>query len=163
MNLSYDPVEQRMKAAQFGNIVRDAPYWEAVFEARLAHKLEGLGYVIERRGGKDWEIAGVPRSVIGKFSKRTDEIETEAERLGIVDPNRKGELGAKTRQSKKKRLTPDQLRMEWDRQLTDPERQRWQWCIAERSRPVTGSRTRKPWPMRFTIVSSGNRSCPNES
>ena len=123
MNLSYDPVEQRMKAAQFGNIVRDAPYWEAVFEARLAHKLEGLGYVIDRRGGKEWEIAGVPQSVIGKFSKRTDEIETEAERLGIVDPNRKGELGAKTRQSKKKGLTPDQLRKEWDRQLTDPERQ----------------------------------------
>jgi len=122
MNLSFDPIEQRMKAAQFGNIVRDAPYWESVFEARLAHKLEGLGYVIDRRGGKEWEIAGVPQSVISKFSKRTDEIETEAERLGIIDPNRKGELGAKTRQSKKKGLTPDQLRKEWGRQLTDPER-----------------------------------------
>ncbi len=123
MNLSYDPIEERIKAAQFGRIVRDAPYWEAVFEARLAHKLEGLGYVIDRRGGKEWEIAGVPQSAITKFSKRTNEIETEAERLGIVDPSRKGELGAKTRASKKKGLTPDQLRKEWDRQLTEHERQ----------------------------------------
>ena len=123
MNLTYDPVERRIKAAQFGDLKRDAPYWEAAFETRLAHKLEGLGYAIDRRGGKEWEIAGVPRSVIDKFSKRTDEIETQAERLGIVDADRKGELGARTRAAKGEGLTPDQLRGEWDRQLTDPERQ----------------------------------------
>ena len=123
MNLTYDPVERRLKAAQFGDLKRDAPYWEAVFEARLAHKLEGLGYAIDRRGGKAWEIAGVPQSVLDKFSKRTDEIETEAERLGITDADRKGELGARTRHAKGKGLTPQQLRQEWDRQLTDPERQ----------------------------------------
>ena len=61
----------------------------------------GLGYVIDRRGGKEWEIAGVPQSVIGKFSKRTGEIRQKPS-AGIVDPERKGELGAKTRQSKKK-------------------------------------------------------------
>ena len=123
MNLTYDPVERRLKAAQFGDLKRDAPYWEAVFEARLAHKLEGLGYAIDRRGGKEWEIAGVPQSVLDKFSKRTDEIETEAERQGITDADRKGELGARTRHAKGKGLTPRQLRQEWDRQLTDPERQ----------------------------------------
>ena len=123
MNLTYDPVERRLKAAQFGDLKRDAPYWEAAFEARLAHKLEGLGYAIDRQGGKAWEIAGVPQSVLDKFSKRTDEIETEAERLGITDADRKGELGARTRHAKGKGLTPQQLRQEWDRQLTDPERQ----------------------------------------
>lgn len=123
MNLTYDPVERRLKAAQFGDLKRDAPYWEAVFEARLAHKLEGLGYAIDRQGDKAWEIAGVPQSVLDKFSKRTDEIETEAERLGITDADRKGELGARTRHAKGKGLTPQQLRQEWDRQLTDPERQ----------------------------------------
>ena len=49
MNLTYDSVERRLKAAQFGDLKRDAPYWEAVFEARLAHKLEGLGYAIDRQ------------------------------------------------------------------------------------------------------------------
>ena len=123
MNLTYDPVERRLKAAQFGDLKRDAPYWEAAFEARLAHKLEGLGYAIDRRGGKEWEIAGVPQSVIDKFSKRTDEIETQAGRLGITDADRKAELGAKTRATKGKALSPDQLRKEWDRQLTEGERQ----------------------------------------
>lgn len=42
MNLTNDPEEHRFKAAQFGQIVRDAPYWEAVFEARLAFKEKGV-------------------------------------------------------------------------------------------------------------------------
>ena len=60
--------------------------------------------------------------MIEKFSKRKDEIETEAERQGIVDARRKAELGAKTRSRKQKELTPEQLRAAWDAQLTDDER-----------------------------------------
>lgn len=85
-----------------------------------------MGYVIDRRGGKAWEIAGVPQSVIDKFSKRTDEVEAEhADRL-LNDPDyrpgNKHELGAKTRSRKRKELTPDELRKEWGGQLTDDER-----------------------------------------
>jgi conjugative relaxase-like TrwC/TraI family protein len=125
-NATYDPVEQRIKAGQFGNIKRDAEYYTAAFYSRLAGKLEVMGYAIDRRGGKAWEIAGVPQSVIDKFSKRTEEVEAEhADRL-LNDPDykpgNKHELGAKTRSKKQKELTPDQLRKEWDGQLTDPER-----------------------------------------
>ncbi|MFM7315390.1 MAG: MobF family relaxase, partial [bacterium] len=123
MNLTFDPVENRFKAAQFGDVMRDAPYWEAVFESRLAAKIKSLGYEIERNEGRNWEIAGIPRSVITKFSKRTEEIETEAERLGITDPKQKAELGAKTRASKMTGLSPQELRKEWESQLTPDERQ----------------------------------------
>lgn len=125
-NATYDPVERRVKAGQFGNIKRDGEYYTAAFYARLAGKLEAMGYAIDHRGGKAWEIAGVPQSVIDKFRKRTEEVEAEhADRL-LNDPDyrpgHKHELGAKTRSRKRKELTPDQLRREWDAQLTDAER-----------------------------------------
>lgn len=122
-NATHDQEEGRIKAGEFGFIKRDGEYYTAAFYARLARKLEGLGYVIDRRGGKEWEIAGVPQSVIDKFSKRTKQIEAEAERRGITDPEKKSELGAKTRAKKQKELTPQELRALWNAQLTDAERE----------------------------------------
>jgi conjugative relaxase-like TrwC/TraI family protein len=121
-NATHDQEEGRIKAGEFGFIKRDGEYYTAAFYARLARKLEGLGYVIDRQGGKEWEIAGVPRSVIDKFSKRTKQIEAEAERRGITDPERKSGLGAKTRAKKQKELAPEQLHALWDEQLTHAER-----------------------------------------
>lgn len=121
-NATRDPVEGRIKAGQVGDIVRDKGYYRAAFYARLASKLEALGYVIERRGGNDWEIAGVPQSAIDLFSKRTAQIESEAKRLGITDAKAKAELGAKIRAKKIKDLTLPELRKAWAAQLTDGER-----------------------------------------
>jgi conjugative relaxase-like TrwC/TraI family protein len=42
-NATYDSVEQKWKAAQFRNIVRDAPYYEAAFHARLSQSMTQLG------------------------------------------------------------------------------------------------------------------------
>ena len=64
----------------------------------------------------------MPQSVIDKFSKRTERIEAEAEKLGITDPGRKAELAGKTRSKKQKGLTTTELRQAWDAQLTDAER-----------------------------------------
>ena len=122
-NATLDPEENRIKAAQFGDIVRDRPYYDAKFFSLLADGLVKLGYAIDRRGGGKWEVAGVPQTVIDKFSKRTDEIEDEAKRLSIADPGRKAELGAKTRAKKDKELTPEELREAWDAQLTRGERE----------------------------------------
>ncbi len=121
-NATYDPVERKIKAAECGDIVRDRPFYQAAFFARLASKLEQNGYVIDRRAGGLWEIAGVPQSVIETFSKRTEEIEAEADRQGITNEAEKATLGAKTRANKQKDLTPEQLRKAWDAQLTDAER-----------------------------------------
>jgi conjugative relaxase-like TrwC/TraI family protein len=121
-NATLDPIEGRIKAGQFAGLKRDGEYYTAVFYSHLASKIAGLGYGIDRRGGKAWEIAGMPQALIDRFSKRTDEIEDEAARQGITDERRKAELGAKTRSKKQKELTPDQLRKAWDAQLTDGDR-----------------------------------------
>ena len=122
INATEDTVEGRIKAGEFSGILRDKAYYEAAFFSHLAKGLVDYGFAIDRRAGGKWEIAGVPQSIIDKFSKRTDEIEAAAQKLGITDAARKGELGARTRSKKKKELTPEQLREAWIAQLTDGER-----------------------------------------
>lgn len=121
MNVTYDEQEHAWKAGQFGNLKRDAPYFEAKFHSRLGRRLADLGIEVERtRTG--WEIAGISPSIIGKFSRRTQEIEEEARKRGITDPALKAELGAKTRERKQKHLTRSELRQEWMSRLTEDER-----------------------------------------
>ncbi|MEO0476236.1 MAG: MobF family relaxase, partial [Planctomycetota bacterium] len=120
-NQTWDPVESRWKAIDVGDIKRDAPYFQAAYHARLAENLQGLGYRIDR-SPDGWEIAGVPKSVLEKFSRRTDEIERAAERLGVTDAERKAELGATTRQRKAEDLSMTELRASWTGRLTAEER-----------------------------------------
>lgn len=119
-NTTWDNDEQRWKAGQFRDLKRDAPLWQSMFRVRLANKLQALGYGIERKGD-DFEIAGVPASLIDKFSARTAKIERVAKEKGITDPAQKAELGAKTRAAKDSTLSFDELRREWARRLTDDE------------------------------------------
>ena len=121
-NATYDHEENRWKAGEFFNLKRDAPYYEAAFDARLAEKLASMGYAIEK-SGKGWGIAGVPQSVIDKFSRRTAEIEAAAQEKGIIDDKEKGELGARTRQAKNSDLTMAELQTLWNGRLTGEEKQ----------------------------------------
>ncbi len=111
-NATWDEVEQQYKAADLGLLMRDAPYFQAVFHARLKTKIAELGYRVERRG-KGWEIAGVPERMIKAFSRRTQEIEQLAKDRGIKDPVKKADLGAHTRENKMDDLSMDQLRSRW--------------------------------------------------
>jgi conjugative relaxase-like TrwC/TraI family protein len=120
-NSTWDDQEQRWKAGQFRDLKRDAPYFQAAFRVRLANRLQDLGFGIDRTR-EDFEISGVPKALIGRFSRRTVEIEKEAAKRGITDPDRKAELGATTRERKNKEMTGDQLRVAWDKRLSDTER-----------------------------------------
>lgn len=121
-NASFDPVEGIWKAGQFRGIKRDAPYFEAVFHNRLARNLEAIGYRTERTA-TGWDLAGIPKAVVEKFSRRTREIEARATALGITDAEAKGRLGAKTRKTKKTGGGRDQLVKSWDGRLSDVERE----------------------------------------
>ena len=122
MNVSWDPEEKVLKACQFGDIVRDKGYYQAAFHARLAAKLSAFGYGIQK-DGNSFKLAGIERSTVKKFSRRSAVIEAEAERLGINDAESKGKLGRKTRE-KKSEHSPSmaELRAEWDSRLTAEER-----------------------------------------
>ncbi len=128
-NSTWDDKEKAWKAGQFRDLKRDAPYWEAAFHARLALRMRELGYDVQR-DGKSWEIASVPKSLTKKFSRRTDQIEKLAEKLGIDNPDEKAELAAKTREKKAINHTMPELRELWREKLSGEE----EWTIADLNR-----------------------------
>jgi len=117
-------------AGEFEEIIRQRPSLQAKFEARLARKLQReLGYNIEKRqfnqSGKiktGWEIDGVRRETIEKFSRRTEQVETFAKENGITNEFEKSKLGKRTREKKDKGAGVDQLRREWQSRLSKEER-----------------------------------------
>jgi conjugative relaxase-like TrwC/TraI family protein len=121
-NTTWDDDERCWKAGQFRELKRDAPYFQAAFRVRLAGKLQDLGFGVERKRD-DFEISGIPADVLKRFSRRTALIEKVAKERGITDPDRKGEIGAETREKKGSALGWERLRNEWNTRLTDRERQ----------------------------------------
>ena len=122
MNVSYDAEEERLKACQFGDIVRDKGYYQAAYHARLAHSLSEMGYGV-RKDGHSFTLAGIDRATVEKFSRRTAVIEAEAEKKNITDAAAKAQLGRKTREKKSEDTKSlSELRTEWDSRLTDAER-----------------------------------------
>jgi conjugative relaxase-like TrwC/TraI family protein len=120
-NATFDGVEQQWKAAQFREIMRHAPYYQATFLTRLANNLMAIGYDV-RPVAKAFEIAGVPDAVLKQFSKRTMKIKETAERLKITDPRLLDRLGALTRKAKKSDLTFTELRRLWKMEVSDEHR-----------------------------------------
>jgi conjugative relaxase-like TrwC/TraI family protein len=120
-NTTWDDKEHRWKAGQFRELKRDAPYFQAAFRVRLANRLQNLGFGVARKRD-DFEIAGIPADILGRFSRRTALIEKVATERGIHDPDRKAELGALTRENKGKPLAWSSLRKEWDARLSTTER-----------------------------------------
>src|SRR6516164_8853984 len=140
-NATFDPEEERWKAGAFGNIKRDAPFYEAAFHARLAEKLLENGFAI-RRTDRDFELASVSRELVEKFSKRTRLIEQlarerytvlEAEARDLVKKTGmdfadafaqvKGKLGADSREAKSSAsLDPEEQLANWRTQMTPGER-----------------------------------------
>jgi conjugative relaxase-like TrwC/TraI family protein len=118
-NCTYDSVEDRFKAGEFSNLVRDKGYYQAAFHSRLARKLADLGYGIER-DGNSFRLTGIDKTTAEKFSRRTGIIEQEAERLGINSAKAKGDLGRKTRESKDEsgNLSVAALRVDWKKRLS---------------------------------------------
>ena len=98
-NVTHDQSEQQFKAAEIGYIMKNAPYYEAMFHSYLAEKLVELGYNIERNG-RYVELAGMTKDLIERYSRRTKQIEELAELKGIVDAEEKAKLGEKTRENK---------------------------------------------------------------
>ena len=110
-----------IKAAQLGEIKRNARYYEALYHSKLAASVRELGYGIELRE-KGWDVSGVPRKLVEKLSKRTTRIEEVARRRGVRSADEKAELGARTRKAKLKELTRAELREAWRAELTPIER-----------------------------------------
>lgn len=122
MNLTYDGTEKRWKAAQVADIKGEALYFEAVFHASLAKRLVELGYGIESRG-RFFEVAGIARATLDKFSLRREIVEKAAAAEGSAEnPEAKRLLSRLTRERKAEELTVAQLRDIWKARLLPRER-----------------------------------------
>ena len=123
--------EGKHYAAELEEIFRQRLSLQAKFEARLAHRLKHtLGYDVEKvrfaqsgRMKAGWEIKGIARSTIEKYSSRTQQVEAFAKEHGIEEAAAKGKLGVKTREKKDQGSTVEQLRSEWYSRLTPEERE----------------------------------------
>ena len=115
-NASFDEVENRIKAAKWRDVKKDAPLYQQLFHKRLADKMIDLGYSI-RRTDNAFEIEGVPQKMIDFYSKRKSEIERVAKEKGITDAKQLDALGAKTRAKKQKGLTMKELKANWRLQM----------------------------------------------
>ncbi len=116
LNATYDEKEDNIKAGQFKDIMRDMPYYQALFQKELSDQLNELGY--KTRATKNaFELEAVPQEAIDIFSKRSNEIGQIAKEKGITDPAQLDMLGARTRAKKDKGYTMDELRKYWKEQV----------------------------------------------
>jgi conjugative relaxase-like TrwC/TraI family protein len=137
-NATHDSVENKWKAGQFGDIKRDGEYYEAAFHARLAMKMKELGYGVVRAGDW-WEIKGVSREVLEKFSHRSEVIEEAARKKGVANVDAKGKLGASTREKKVQASMTD-LKREWVERLSSDEKRSLSGLLGQRQEPSISSR-----------------------
>ena len=137
-NATYDPVEEKWKAGQFGDIKRDAEYYEAAFHARLAKKVGELGYAVGRSGDW-WEIMGLSRETLEKFSQRTEKIEAAAKEGAINDAASKDKLASLTREKKVKTSMSD-LKREWADCLTPEEKRSLASLLGQQQNQVITAR-----------------------
>jgi conjugative relaxase-like TrwC/TraI family protein len=121
-NATYDAPEDAWKALQFGLVMEEADSYEKAFHARLATSLKKLGLQIENNGYA-FEVAGVSRRLIEKFSRRTHVIDAEAARRGITDAAEKAKLGALTREKKIQDVPMSELEPIWWARLSPEEKQ----------------------------------------
>jgi len=81
VNMTFDPNDGRWKALHAAEYFRRAKELTEAYRYVTAHEVEKLGYSVRDRGEgiRGWEIAGVPDSVLEKFSQRTAELERAKE------------------------------------------------------------------------------------
>lgn len=113
-NITLDPEEKKWKAMETRKIHDHANDFDSAVRRRLMSNLKELGLEIEMT--KDaFEIAGISRELIEDFSRRTKQINAEAERRGITDARDKAGLAALTRENKAKTLLiPELEKLWWD-------------------------------------------------
>ncbi len=125
-NATFDAQENRWKALQVQGMFRAQRFAENFYYHELSKGLRALGYALEP-AGRDFEIKGVPRETIARFSKRHQQIDAETTRR-LAREGLRGNLNAvrrqvaeAQRQRKVKDSTADRLRPFWSDQLTRPE------------------------------------------
>lgn len=125
-NATFDPTELRWKALEVQGMFRAQRFVENLYYHELAKGLHSLGYQIENHA-RDFEIRGMPKSLITRFSKRHEQIDVET-RKRIAREGAPADLNAvrrqvavSKRQRKMKQSVADRLRSYWGKQMPQDE------------------------------------------
>ena len=114
--------EGRWTALDLSAVVRDSGYYESIFQSSLSSHIEALGYPVDR-SRHNFEVAGIERDTITKFSRRTGLIEQLASDWGVTNADDKGRLGQRTREKKQSLIPEADLPAHWQSLLTRQEQQ----------------------------------------
>jgi conjugative relaxase-like TrwC/TraI family protein len=127
LNATFDPVENRWKALEASGMYRAQKFAENYYYHELAKGLQLIGYE-PQSNARDFEIKGVPASLIARFSKRHRQIDDETQKR-IEREGLRGNLKALRKQvahderrRKIRSSTADRLRPYWAEQMTGVER-----------------------------------------
>ncbi len=130
-NATYDEAEGRWKALQAEEMHKARKYVENVYYHELARDLRRFGYGIVNKARGDFELEGVPRSLIWTFSKRDRQIDEQTCALLAQAPELAGgnlaevraHLAHKLRPHKAEPLSPAELQGSWLEQMSEEEKQ----------------------------------------
>ena len=149
LNATYDSVKKRWTAVDLSNVVRDSGYYDALFMNRLATKIKDLGYAVER-SEHNFEVAGISRETIEKFSRRSEKInqliaEGTAEKIAASEnislQDAKDKLGAFSRKEKSSQYSIEELPAVWRQRLDDNEARQIDKILAGEITPTQKSLT----------------------
>lgn len=113
--------KDRLQAVEGSTVHKCAQYYEAVYHAHLSKSLENLGYRIERNKHR-YEIKGITREVVERFSNRTLDIQEFARKHKITDAKALGQIGAKIRVNKSAVKEDVDLKKIWNARLSVKEK-----------------------------------------
>src|ERR1039457_6104035 len=131
-NATYDSTEGRWKALEACEMVTAQKFVRNVYYHELVRSLKKFGYGIENNPRGDFEIVGVSKELIDRFSKRHREIDEKTKELLEREPDKanqnikiiRANIAHKERARKIKDVGIVKLQSIWNKQLSWKER--WQ-------------------------------------
>ncbi len=126
LNATFDLIENRWKAVQVHGMYAAQKFAENLYYHELAKGLRELGYEVENNA-RDFELKGVPVSLVERFSKRHRQIDEEAgkriaaEGLHANEKAVREQVARAERKRKTAEATADRLRPFWAQQMTPDE------------------------------------------
>jgi conjugative relaxase-like TrwC/TraI family protein len=125
-NATWDAVEGRWKALEACDMVAAQKFVRNVYYHEMVRSLQRLGYGVENNPRGDFEIAGVSKELIDRFSKRHDEIDRKTKELLEREPEKAGQniqvIRANIAHNERARKIKDvgivKLQSMWNKQLS---------------------------------------------
>ena len=116
-NATRDPDSGKWYALQADQLLRNQHHYELFFREHLSKQLEKMGYKLDYSKG-NFEIHGITREMIEKFSGRHLQINAEADARNVTNPETRSKIARMGREKKTDRFTWEELQQIWIGRLT---------------------------------------------